>query len=108
MGRPAQYRVKQNPKLGTTVESQVSKTARPGAPGFENASKEAAQAESILDNNRVITTECSRRNRPFSWPKVSIGHPSLTTKRGSKLNHLLSKTLPVSRLDSKTRAKISS
>ncbi len=56
-GRPAQYRVKQNPKLDMTVESQVSKTARPGAPGFENTSKEAAQAESILDSNRVITTE---------------------------------------------------
>src|SRR5258708_10530260 len=79
MGRPAQYRVKQNPKLDTAVESQVSKTARPGAPSFENTSKEAAQAESILDNNRVISTECSRRNRPFSWPTVSIGHASLTT-----------------------------
>ena len=57
MGQLAQYRVKLNPKPDTTVESQVSKTARPGAPGFENTSKEAAQAESIVDNNRVITTE---------------------------------------------------
>jgi len=28
----------------------------------------------------LITTEWSEVNRPFSWPKVSIGHAGLTTK----------------------------
>jgi hypothetical protein len=43
---------------------------------FENTSQEGP----LRRGRSLITTECSEVNRPFSWPKVSIGHAGLTTK----------------------------
>jgi len=43
---------------------------------FEKTSQEGPRRP----GRSLITTECSELNRPFSWPKVSIGHAGLTTK----------------------------
>ncbi len=42
---------------------------------FENASQEGPRRRG---QSLKTTTECSERNRPFSWPQVSIGHAGLT------------------------------
>ena len=80
--------------------------------------------QQIFDNRSLITTECSRRNRPFSWPKVSIGHAGLTipiwnksgrqpaaktlAKRENRAKSLVLEYFTLSRLESKTESKISS
>src|SRR6266436_8685506 len=42
---------------------------------FENTSQECPRRRG---QSLITTTERSERNRPFSWPQVSIGHGGLT------------------------------
>jgi hypothetical protein len=49
-----------------------------GALCFENTSGGPAYAGTIFDKQQ----SGPRGTDPFSWPKVSIGYASLTTKRG--------------------------
>src|SRR5437588_3076787 len=72
------------------------------------ASKIPSQEGPRRRGQSLITAECSERNRPFSWPQLSIGTCGFDNQKRSKskLNHLLSKILPLSPLGLKAGPEI--
>src|SRR5438094_599918 len=63
-------RIPEEEKLQTECPAQYAKAC------CQYNRRDATQFD---DRGQKFEEECSERNRPFSWPKVSIGHAGLTT-----------------------------